>query len=181
MFKAEVWILRCADRLGFRRFLHRSHTAFDRLLHFLESAHLDLAHAFARNAKFRCKIFERDWIIRQTSCFKDAPLAFIENVKRRNQCLMAIVALLALRENALLTWGIIDKPILPLAALAVVTNRRIERGVAAEATVHVDNILLGHAKALGDDLHLIRSQVAFIQRGNFALRLAQIEEEFFLI
>src|SRR5262249_42655279 len=100
----------------------------------------------------------------QSSGLEYAPLALIEHVERRDQRLVPIVALLALGENALLARRLIDKPILPLAAFAIVAYRRIERRIAAQAAVHVDHVLLGHAKALGDGLHLFRPQVALVQR-----------------
>ena len=78
----KVLCLRCANRRSFCRLFHRNHTAFDRFLYFLESTHFNLAYALARDAELRRKIFKRDRIIRQTPCFKDATLAFIENIKR---------------------------------------------------------------------------------------------------
>src|SRR5260221_8994070 len=125
---------------------------FHCLLYFLEGAFLNLSHAFARDAKFGSEVLEPDRVIGQPTRFEDAPLAIVENVERRDQCLVAIVALLAFRQDAFLARRIVDKPILPFATFAIVANRRVERGVAAETAVHVDDVLFRHAKAVGNDL-----------------------------
>ena len=41
----------------------RGDAVLNRLLHLLERAHLDLAHAFARDAEFGCQVLERDRIV----------------------------------------------------------------------------------------------------------------------
>jgi hypothetical protein len=61
---------------------------------------------------------------------------------------------------ALAAPAIIDQPVLPLARIAFFTHRRIERHVAAEPAVHVDHVLRGDAEPLGDELYLVRAQVA---------------------
>jgi hypothetical protein len=47
----------------------------------------------------------------------------------------------------------------------------------AEAAVHVEHVLLGDAQALGDHFDLIGPHVAFLERRNLALGLAQVEEQ----
>ena len=76
---------------------------------------------------------------------------------------------------------VVHQPVLPLARVAFLADRRVERGVAAEAAVHVDHVLLGHAEALRDQLDLIGAHVAFLQRVDLALRLAQVEEQLLLV
>src|SRR5436853_3494072 len=120
-----------------------------RLLHFLEGTHLDLAHPLARDAELSRKLLERDRIIGQSPRLEDAPLALIENVECGNQSPVAIVAFLIFGEDALLARGVIDQPILPLAALAIIADRCIERSIAAETAVHVDNVLFRHAETFG--------------------------------
>ena len=95
------------------------------------------------------------------------------------QCAEAVVLLLAVGEHALLAGGIVDQPILPLA-LALLAQRRVERGVAGHAAVHVDHVLLGHAETRRDDLDLVRPQIAVFERRNLALRLPQVEEQLLL-
>src|SRR6202035_3853307 len=46
---------------------------------------------------------------------------------------------------------------------------------------HIDHVLLRHAQTLGDELDLIRPHIAFVERGDAALRLPQIEEQLFLV
>ena len=58
----------------------------------------------------------------------------------------ALVALLGLGERRLLVHGVVDQPVLPLAALGVVAHRGVEREVAGKPPVHRDHVLLGHAE-----------------------------------
>src|SRR5262245_10393555 len=152
------------DRLRLHRLLQLRHAILDGLLHLFEGAHFNLAHALARHTELGCKLLEGDRVVSQSSGLEYAPLALLEHVERGDQGLVPIIALLALGENALLARRLIDKPILPLAAFTIVAYRRIERRVAAEPTVHVDHVLLGDAKALGDRLYLFGPQVALIER-----------------
>ena len=75
----------------------------------------------------------------------------------------------------------VDEPILPFAGIAIIADGSVEGDVAAETAVHVDHVLLGHAKPLGDELDLVRAQVALVEHSNLALGLAQVEEELLLI
>src|SRR5262245_2938333 len=115
-------LVRC-DCRRFYRLLQRRHAVLDGLLHFFEGAHFNLAHALARHTELGCKLLERDRVVGQSSGLEYAPLALVEHVERRDQRLVPIVALLALGENALLARRLIDKPILPLAAFAIVAYR----------------------------------------------------------
>src|ERR1700759_1383709 len=47
----------------------------------------------------------------------------------------------------------------------------------AEPAVHVADVLVGDAEALGDRLYLIGAQIALVERVDLALRLAQVEEQ----
>src|SRR5262249_22374680 len=76
---------------------------------------------------------------------------------------------------------LVDEPVLPFARAAVVTDRGVEGGVAAEPAVHVDHVPLADAEVLGDQLHLVGAHVALVQSGNLPLRLAQIEEQLLLV
>jgi hypothetical protein len=49
------------------------------------------------------------------------------------------------------------------------------RTSAAEAAVHVDDLLLGDAETLGDHLRLTRAQMAVFQGRDAALSLAEVE------
>ena len=92
-----------------------------------------------------------------------------------------IVAFLALREQGFLVRPVVHQPVLPLAALALLTDGGVEGGVAAHAAVHVHHILLGDAQLGGDGLDLFGAQVALLQRGDLALGLAQVEEQLLLV
>jgi molybdate transport system substrate-binding protein len=82
------------------------------------------------------------------------------NDARLRKRLSTVVEFLMLPECAFLGGALVHEPILPFAGIAVFTNRRVERHVAAEATVHIDHILLGYSHAFGDLLHLVGAQIA---------------------
>src|SRR5690349_3466456 len=86
------------------------------------------------------------------------------SVERTDQRLVAVIALLAVGEDAFLRRRVVDQPVLPFAGLAVVADRRVQRRVAAETAVHVDDVLRGDAEALGDQFDLIGPQIAFLER-----------------
>src|SRR3569833_1331212 len=151
------------------------------LLRLLERTHLDLAHTLARYAELGGEILERDRIVGEAARLEDAPLAFIQHVQRADERVVTVVALLAVGEDALLRRRVVDQPVLPLSRLAIVADRRVERGVAAKTAVHIDDVPLGHAEALGDDLHLIGAETALFERRDLALRLAQVEEQLLLV
>ena len=58
-----------------RRAFHRGDAVLHRLLHLLEGAHLDLAHALARDSKFLGELRERDLFLGEPARLEDAPLA----------------------------------------------------------------------------------------------------------
>src|SRR5205807_337117 len=139
-------------RLG-RWALHRRDAVLHRLLHLLEGAHLDLAHALARDAEFLGEFFQRDRIVRQPSRLEDATLALVQHRHRIAQRAVAVVGLFVGDDAGFLADTVgVDQPVLPFARVAVLADRRIERSVAAEAAVHVDHVLLGNAEALRDQL-----------------------------
>ena len=95
----------------------------DCLLHLLERAHLDLAHAFARDAEFAPQVFEGDRLIRQAARLEDAPLAVIEHVEGFAQGLAAVVRFLALGEPRLLVGDFIDQPVLQTGGCTAPSRR----------------------------------------------------------
>jgi hypothetical protein len=94
-------------RRSLRNF-HRGHSVLDRLAHLLESAHLDLPHALARDAELFGQFIERDWAIDQSARLKDAPLAVVQHSEGLAQRLAAIVELLAFDEPRFLAGALID-------------------------------------------------------------------------
>ena len=84
--------------------------------------------------------------------------------------------------TTIVSWlaEVVDEPVLPLA-LALLAQRRVERDVAAEPAVHVDDVLLGDAEPRRDLLHLVGAQIALVERRDAALRLAQVEEQLLLV
>src|SRR6516162_4355698 len=127
------------------------------------------------------QILERDRVVGKPPRLEDAPLALVEHRERFTERLLAVLRFLVLDEPRLLIGDFVDEPVLPFAGIAVVADRGVERHVAAEAVVHVDHVLLGHAEAFGDELDLVRAQVALFQRRDLALGLAQVEEQLLLV
>ena len=99
---------------------------------FLNRPHLDLAHALAAHAEFPGEFVERDRVLGEPARFEDAPLAIVEHGDRRGERDAAVNELLARDEPRLLVGTLVDQPVLPLAEIAVLADRRVERGVAAE-------------------------------------------------
>src|SRR3984893_17777323 len=91
----------------------RGDPVFHRPLHLLESAHLDLAHALARDAEFGRQVLERELIIRQAARLEDAPLPVVEHGERFAQRLAAVVRFLALGEPRPLAGAYKNDPYLP--------------------------------------------------------------------
>jgi hypothetical protein len=104
----------------------------DRYLHFLEGEHLDLAHPLARDAEFVREHSKRDRVFGQAPRFEDPALANVKSRQGLDQRLAPIFQLFVLDPDALLARRVIDQPILPFAGIAVLSDRRIERGVPAE-------------------------------------------------
>src|SRR5580658_1020609 len=53
-------------------------------------------------------------------------------------------------------------------------------GAFSQAPVHRDHFLVQHAEPGSDDAHLVGVQIAFFQRADLALGLAQVEEQLLL-
>src|SRR5262249_57586384 len=86
---------------------------FHRILQLLEGAHLDLAHALARDAELLGKLRERDRIVPQPPRLEDAPLAVVEHGERRSECPATAVELLARGERRLLIGTLVNQLLLP--------------------------------------------------------------------
>ena len=98
-----------------------------RLLHLLEGAHLDLADALAGDAELGGKLLQRQRLLGKPARLEHAPLARVQALQRVVQHAAALVALLGFGKRRLLVHGVVDQPVLPLAALGIVPDRRVER------------------------------------------------------
>src|SRR6516225_395023 len=110
-------------RRDVRRDFHRGDAVLHRLLHLLEGAHLDLAHALARDAELVGELLERDRLVNEAARLEDAALALVEHGQGLAQSLAAVVGLLALGEPRLLACALVDQPVLPLARIAFLADR----------------------------------------------------------
>src|SRR5262249_925507 len=136
---------------------HQGDAVLHRLLHLLEGTPAYLAHALGRDAELVGELLERDRFFGEPARLEDAPLPVVEHGERRGEGLAAAAELLACGECRLLVEMLVDQPVLPLAGIAVLTDRSIERYIAPKAPVHVDHVLLGDAEASGDELDLVRA------------------------
>src|SRR5258708_9457627 len=82
----EGWKLTHLQR---RRGRHRRDAVLHCVLHLLEGAHLDLAHALARDTEFLGQLHERDLFLGEPTRFEDAPLAPVEHGEHIGQRLAA--------------------------------------------------------------------------------------------
>src|SRR5436309_14208199 len=130
-----------------RRSFHRGDAVLHRLLHLLEGTHAYLADALARDPELVGELLKRDRFFREPARLKDAPLPVVERGERRGERLAAVVELLARGECRLLVGMLVDQPVLPLAGLTVLADRRVERGVGAEPAVHGGYVRLGDGEA----------------------------------
>src|SRR2546430_1842643 len=95
-FRDHARWLRARSVRGFQfRFLP-CNGALDRGLHLLEGADLDLPHAFAGDAEFGGKIFQRHRVLRKAPRLEDAAFARVEHADRAVQSLAAVIEFLAL-------------------------------------------------------------------------------------
>ena len=102
-----------------------------RLLHLFEGAHFDLPDALARHAELVGQFFQRDRLVGEAARFENTPLAIVEHGERFAQRLVPVIRLLGFGETAFLAGAVIDQPIHPLAGIAVLADRCVQRRVAA--------------------------------------------------
>ena len=69
----------------------------------------------------------------------------------------------------------------PATDAQIAAWRILVKVLRARYRIPLDHVLIGHAEALGDDLHLIGTKIALVERGDLALGLAQVEEQLLLV
>ncbi|SRR5260221_7026556 len=123
--------------------------------YFLERARLDLPDPFARYVELYRKVFERQWLVDQMSRLEDATFAVVQYLDCGNQCLMLTFFLVLFDDDGFRRGGLINEIVLPFAGFTVLMKRRIDRLIAAKASIHVDDIVLRDIEALCDQSNLI--------------------------
>src|SRR5262249_13473411 len=108
-----------------RRSFHHSDAVLHRLLHLLEGTHAYLVHA--RAADSVGELMEGDRLFGESARLEDAPLPVVERGDRQGEGFAAAVELLACGECRLLVGMLVDQPVLPLAEIAVLADRSVER------------------------------------------------------
>src|SRR3989442_10526174 len=106
----EAWKLTHLQR---RRGPHRRDAVLHCVLHLLEGAHLDLAHALAADAEFLGQLRERDLFLGEPTRLEDAPLALVEHGERIGQRLAAGIGVHRPAARRLLAPALADKPATP--------------------------------------------------------------------
>src|ERR1700737_3383705 len=109
-----------------RRDFQGGDTALHGLLQLLEGAQLDLADALARNAELVRQLVKLDRLLRPSARLEYATLALAQYGQRVAQRLAAVVGLFALRQPGFLAGAVIDQPVLPLARIGFLADRRVE-------------------------------------------------------
>src|SRR5260370_12813229 len=117
----EGWKLTHLQR---RRDPHRRGAVLHCLLHLLEGAHLDLAHALARDTEFLGQLHERDLFLGEPTRFEGAPLALVEHGEHIGQRLAAVIAPPPPRARPLPVPGVFPPPVLPPPPHALPPARR---------------------------------------------------------
>src|SRR5260370_29762071 len=112
----EGWKLTHLQR---RRGRHRRAAVLHCVLHLREGAHLDLAHALARDAEFLSQLHERDLFLGEPTRLEDAPLALVEHGERIGQRLAAVFEIPPPRRRRLLGPWFVPPPGLPPPPVAV--------------------------------------------------------------
>ena len=109
-------------------------------------------------------------------------LTFVERFHRTFEQAHAGAELVCLGEALGLAGGVVGDPVLPFGFAVHAADRGVERGVAAgrHAAVHRSDFLFSHAELGGDRGEVLRAQVAFFHRADFAFEAAQVEEQLFL-
>src|SRR5262249_12094565 len=121
-----------------------------------------LVYGVGRPAEFGGYVGHCGWAPGRRTRFEDTPLAIVEHAERRGERLAAVVIFVTRGERSLLAGSFINQPILPFAGIAVLADRRVERGVAAKPPVHIDHVLFRDAEPLCNDLDLVMSHFALI-------------------
>ena len=121
-------------------------------------------------------------MVRQATLGQDVLLAVIEHIQRLCQHLAAGFQLVPFLVVGGLVGVFVFQPVLPLhRPLAFGADRGVQGRIPARHTaVHGDDFGFSHTKVRRDTFDVIGVQVAFFQRADAVLGLAQIEEQFFL-
>jgi hypothetical protein len=150
-------------------------------LHLLERAHFDLPNTFTRYVEFCRKLFERQWFFGQMSRLENATFAVIQYIDRSDQRLMLVAFLVLFDDDSFRRGRLINEMVLPFADFIVLVNRSINRFVAAEAPIHVDDIFVRNIERLCDQGNLIGAQITAFQCRDLALCRAQFEKQLPLV
>src|SRR5260370_7534282 len=73
---------------------------------------------------------------------------------------MLVIGLITDGQQYFRRGRLIDEVVLPLTRLGLVAYRRIERGIAAKAPVHVNDLLIRNTEALRNQRHLLGRHIA---------------------
>jgi hypothetical protein len=141
---------------------------------------LDLADAFSGYSILSCKVFKSCWLLGQPTSNQYLPFTWVKRADRGAKNLMPIMCLLLVGQLNFLSIRRVGEPIQHLVGRVLLMNRHIQGNVAPHPTVHFDDIAFSDAKAFGDYLHLLWSQIAILQFCYRALCPSQFEEQFFL-
>src|SRR6202008_4370883 len=143
-----------------------SHASADRTLDPLKGALLDLTDPLARNPIFPREPVEGLRFVREHARLKDCAFACRQHVEGLPERGLPSLIIIALAQYAFRVWRRIDLAVLPFFRCLRVADRDIERGIAAQAAIHLDDVGRAHLEMLRDIVDLLRPQIAFVARGD---------------
>src|ERR1700751_641561 len=157
-----------------------SHASADRTLDPLKGALLDLTDPLARNPIFPGELVEGLRFVREHARLKDCAFACRQHVEGLPERALPSLIIIALAQYAFRVWRGIDQAVLPFFRCLRVTDRDVERGIAAQAAVHLDDVRRAHIEMLRDIVDLLRPQIAFLGGGDPGLESSKIKEQLLL-
>ena len=114
-------------------------------------------------------------------CLENTTFAVVQDIDRGDQCSMLVLFLVLFDDKGFWRGGLIDEVVLPFADFTIVTKRRIDRLIAAKASIHVDDFLVCYVEVLCDQSNVVGVQVAAFQCSDLAFCRAKFEKEFLLV
>ena len=140
-----------------------------------------MPNAFTRHLEFRRELFERQGLVGELSRFENATFAVIQHVDRGGQRIELAFLLVLVDDDGLWRGRRINEMILPFTGFSIIMNRCIDRFIAAEPTIHIDDILVRDGEVLCNQSNLVWVQVAALQCRDLVFRGAQLEKELLLV
>src|ERR1700737_325585 len=93
---------------------------------------------------------------------------------------MPVICLITPGQKYFRRRRLINEVVLPLTGLALVMYRRIKRGIATEAPVHVNYLLIRNTEVFRNQRYLIGAHIAALECCDFVFCRSQLTKELLL-